>query len=231
MSQKLKKLLENEVKRFNTIIAYQDKLTLDEGSYRFYNEADEVAPEEPMEEPTEEPMDDQSTEEPMEEPAEEPAEEPMDDQSMEEPMEPMGDEEVTEVDVTDLVNSTNEINSKMEMLTTNLSKIEDIMSKVNAIETNLSKMDNMINQLQSLSKQVELMRPPTEEERRKALAKDSYPFNVTIDDYNKGASTKTQTDLENSSKMSIMDTLMSDYNDMDIKKTFRAPSENAFLKA
>lgn len=222
MSQKLKKLLENEVKRFNTIIAYQDKLTLDEGSYRFYNEADEVVPEEPMEEPTEEPMDDQSMEEPMEEPAEEPTEEPM---------ELMGDEEVTEVDVTDLVNSTNEINSKMEMLTTNLSKIEDIMSKVNAIETNLSKMDNMINQLQSLSKQVELMRPPTEEERRKALAKDSYPFNVTIDDYNKGASTKTQTDLENSSKMSIMDTLMSDYNDMDIKKTFRAPSENAFLKA
>lgn len=222
MSQKLKKLLENEVKRFNTIIAYQDKLTLDEGSYRFYNEADEVVPEEPMEEPTEEPMDDQSMEEPMEEPTEEPTEEPM---------EPMGDEEVTEVDVTDLVNSTNEINSKMEMLTTNLSKIEDIMSKVNAIETNLSKMDNMINQLQSLSKQVELMRPPTEEERRKALTKDSYPFNVTIDDYNKGASTKTQTDLENSSKMSIMDTLMSDYNDMDIKKTFRAPSENAFLKA
>jgi hypothetical protein len=29
-------------KRFKTITAYQDKLTLDEGSYRFYNEADEI---------------------------------------------------------------------------------------------------------------------------------------------------------------------------------------------
>jgi hypothetical protein len=229
MSKKLDTLLEGEIKRFNSIIAYQDKLNLDEVSYRFYNEAEEVTPEEPT-------MDDVPAEEPavdgteadmgdvsaVEEP-------PMDDVPVEEPS--VGDEEVTEVDVTDLVNSTNDIKTKLDGVTTGLDKINDIVNKVNTIETNLVKMDSVINQLNSLAKQVELMRPPTEEERRKALTQDSYPYNVSIDDYNKGVAVKNQTDLENSSKMSMLDTIMKDYNETDIKKSFNFPNENPFLKA
>ena len=234
MSKKLNTLLEGEIKRFNAIIAYQDKMALDEVSYRFYNEADEVAPEEPAEEPVEDPMADMPAEEPTDVPAEEPTdvapEEPMTDMPAEEPAQDMGGEEVTEVDVTDLVNDTNEIKTKIDTISGSLERINDIMGKVTAIEGNLMKMDSVLGQLDALTKQVELMRPPTEEERRKALAQDSYPFNVSIDDYNKGVATKTQTDLENSSKMSMMDTLMNDYNEMEVKQSFNIPTENPFDK-
>lgn len=230
MNKKLDNLLEGEIKRFNSIIAYQDKMNLDEVSYRFYTEAEETEPEEPIEEPAEEPALDGTEGDMGDTPAEEPFEEPaMDNTATEEP--PMGDEEVTEVDVTDLVNSTNDIKTKLDSVTAGLDKINDIVNKVNSIEGSLAKMDSVLGQLNSLTQQVELMRPPTEEERRKALAQDSYPYNVSIDDYNKGVAVKNQTDLENSSKMSMFDTIMKDYNETDIKKSFNFPNENPFLKA
>jgi hypothetical protein len=233
MSKKLNTLLEGEINRFNAIIAYQDKMAIDEVSYRFYNEADELAPEEPVDAaadaPVEEPATDMATDATDEVPTDIPAEEPVADVTTDMPAEePVADEEVTEVDVTDLVNNTKDINDKIQGLSAGLEKINDIMGKITSIEGNLVKMDDLVGQMQSLAKQVELMRPPTEEERRKALAQDSYPFNVSIDDYNKGAGVKTQTDLENNSKMSMFDTIMNDYSEMDVKKSFNIPTENPF---
>jgi hypothetical protein len=223
MSKKLDTLLEGEIKRFNAIIAYQDKMGLDEVAYKFYNEADEMAPEEPVadEVPAEEPAVD-GTEGDM---TDMPAEEPVADVTDMPAEEPVADEEVTEVDVTELVNSTNDIKTKLDGVTAGLDRINDIVGKVSGIEDNLVKMDSVLSQL---TKQVELMRPPTEEERRKALAKDSYPFNVSIDDYNEGIGVKNQTELEDSSKMSMFDTLMKDYNETDVKKSFNIPTENPF---
>lgn len=228
MSKKLNTLLEGEIKRFNAIIAYQDKMALDEVAYRFYNEADEMTPEEPVEEPAadEVPVEEPAADEvPAEEPAVDGTEGDMTDIPAEEPA---VDEEVTEVDVTELVNSTNDIKAKLDGVTAGLDKINDIVGKVNAIEGNLMKMDSVLGQLNALTKQVELMRPPTEEERRKVLAQDSYPFNVSIDDYNKGIGAKNQTELEDTSKMSMFDTLMKDYNEMEVKQSFNIPSENPF---
>jgi TolA-binding protein len=226
MSKKLNTLLESEINRFNAIIAYQDKMAIDEVSYRFYNEAEEVAP-------TEEPIDAAPVDAAVDATAEVPAEEPMatepTDVATDAPVEePAPAEDVTEVDVTELVNSTNDIKSKIEGLAGGIEKINDIMGKVSEIETNLTKMDDLIGKMESLAKQVELMRPPTEEERRKALTQDSYPFNISIDDYNKGTGAKTQTDLENSSKMSMFDTIMNDYSDIEVKKSFNIPTENPF---
>ena len=45
MSKKLDNILESEIKRFKDILKYQDTLSLNEVSYRFYNEADENQPE------------------------------------------------------------------------------------------------------------------------------------------------------------------------------------------
>jgi hypothetical protein len=229
MNKKLNSILEGEIKRFNAIIAYQDKLALDEVAYKFYNEADEMTPEEPSAEevPAEEPAVDGTEGDMTDMPAVDGTEGDMTDMPTEEPV---TDEEVTEVDVTELVNSTNDIKAKLDGVTTGLDKINDIVSKVNAIETNLIKMDSVLGQLDALTKQVELMRPPTEEERRKALAQDSYPFNVSIDDYNKGVGVKNQTELEDTSKMSMFDTLMKDYNETDVKQSFNIPSDNPFDK-
>ena len=220
MSKKLNTLLENEIKRFKTITAYQDKLTLDEGSYKFYNEADEpgtddttiddAPPVDAAVDGTEAPVTDVATDgtdgtegtDDLTDPATDGTEAPV------------GDEEVTEVDVTDLVNDTNEIKGK-----------------ISSIESNLTKMDSLMGKLDTIDKQVELMRPPTEEERRKALTKDSYPYSVTIDQYNNNQGVKTQTDLENSPKMNMLDTIMNDYNDGVVKDSFAAPAQNPFKQS
>jgi uncharacterized coiled-coil DUF342 family protein len=136
-----------------------------------------------------------------------------------------------EVDVTELVNSTKEMAAKaddiVQKIANSSEKIEAIINKVNSVEQNLQKMDSLVQQMDALTKQVELMRPPTEEERRKVLAKDSYPFSVTQDEYMSGNSTKTQTDLEKRpDKMSMMDSLMNNYNEMDIKNSFYKSDNN-----
>jgi hypothetical protein len=236
MSKKLKNLLESEIKRFNTIIAYQNKLSLNEVSYRFYNEVDDVSGGEPPLTDTEAPVD--ATEEPIDgteaplDGTEAPidgTEAPVDDMNTSADVPSVEDEEVTEVDVTDLVNDTNEIKTKIGAIEGGLSKIDGIISKVDNIENGLSKMDSLIGKMEALAKQVELMRPPTEEERRKALANDSYPFSVTLDQYNSGVNNvKTQTDLEQKSKMSMLDNIMSDYSDSTVKDSFVVQQDNPF---
>ena len=237
MSKKLNTLLENEIKRFKTITAYQDKLTLDEGSYKFYNEADEpgtddttiddAPPVDAAVDGTEAPVTDVATDgtdgtegtDDLTDPATDGTEAPV------------GDEEVTEVDVTDLVNDTNEIKGKISSIESNLTKMDSLMGKLDTIENNLGKMDALIGKMEAMAKQVELMRPPTEEERRKALTKDSYPYSVTIDQYNNNQGVKTQTDLENSPKMNMLDTIMNDYNDGVVKDSFAAPAQNPFKQS
>lgn len=235
MNKKLDKILENEIKRFNTIIAYQDKMSLNEGSYRFYNEADEPGTEEaPVDDapPVDAAVDGTEGTDGLTDPdmgAEAPATDGTEEMPADDTM--GGDEDVTEVDVTDLVNDTNEIKGKISSIEGNLAKMDTIMSKVDGLTNNISKMDTLIGKMEMLAQQVELMRPPTEAERRKALAKDSYPFNVSIDQYNNGEGVKTQTDLENKpNKMSMLDNLMADYNDSTVKNSFYAPQENPLMK-
>lgn len=240
MKKRLNSLLEAEIKRFNNIVAYQDKLQINEVSYRFYNDMDEAEGdmdnEDELIDGTEDGITNQQGVEPTDftdidnagepemgnnEPEMNTAVEPQIDT-----MEPMAGEETTEVDVTELVNSNNEIKAQIGDLNSGFQKLTNLFSKIDRIENNIVKMDGIINQINTLAKQVELMRPPTEEERRKALAQDSYPFNVTIDDYNNGNAVKNQTELENQSKMSMYDTLMKDYNEMDIKNSFNIPTNN-----
>lgn len=234
---KLNTLLEKEIKRFNTIIAYQDKMTLSEGSYRFYNEAEEdEAPidDAPPADAAVEPEVDGTEETPTDAPAE-PAmdgtEAPADGTEAQADDTAGTDEEVTEIDVTDLVNDTNEIKSKINTIEAGLSKIDTVINKVEDITSNITKMDDLIGKMEALAKQVELMRPPTEAERRKALANDSYPYNITIDQYNNGEGVKTQTDLEKTSnKMSMLDNLMADYNDSVVRDSFYAPQEDPLTR-
>lgn len=206
----------SNVKRINDIFNYANSLSVNESSYRFYNEAE----------------DDQAN---LVEPTLDEPEEPLNNELPDDNQEPMpndldiddiqNDEETIEVDITDLVNDTKDIKLKTVDAVSKVGeinqKLENIFNKVGSLEQNIQKMDKMINQLDALTQQVELMRPPTEEERRKALAKDSYPFSVTIDQYQSGAGTKTQTDLEaRESKLSMLNSLMSDYDEMTIKNSF-----------
>ncbi len=256
MSKKLNEALSKELGRFRQIVSYQDNL-IKEGQYYFHQqlpeaEEDPNAPP-PVQEPSPEPADDMNTNEPtgidpnnptgevgvpnepLDTGADADTEEPeanMDDTGMEPGAEMGGENDTTEVDVTELVNGTNELKMKVQDV---LSKVDqstqqfnNLMSRVDAIQNNVTKMDSLINKMQDLAKQVELMRPPTETERRKSVAKDSYPFSVTLDDYSKGQGEKTQTDMENDPKMSMMKTIMSNYNDGEVKDSFYSPQDNPF---
>jgi hypothetical protein len=246
MNKNLDKVLSEEVKRFNSIMAYQEKLG--EGHhYKFY-EAEGDAPTE------EDPATDAGVDTAVPD-AELGVEAPATDVGVDTavpdaemgiepgmeaaPVTPEGGEMIpdaaaegdTEIDVTDLVNTSKELAGKtdsiMQKIVDSSSKIEAIINKVSGVEQGLQKMDSVIQQMNALTKQVELMRPPTEEERRKALAKDSYPFSVTQDEYMGGNSAKTQTDLENRpDKLSMMDNLMNNYNEMDIKNSFYNSNNN-----
>jgi len=239
MSKKLDNILSEEIKRFNNIMSYQDKLY--EGHhYKFY-EAEEEAPVEvaPEEVPVDAGIDTTGDQAPMDPGMDTtaPEEAPVADTEPalgdevapeEAPAAPEGD---VEVDVTELVNSTKEMAAKaddiVQKIANSSQKIEDIINKVNSVEQGLQKMDSLVQQMDALTKQVELMRPPTEEERRKVLAKDSYPFSVTQDEYMSGNAPKTQTDLENRpDKLSMMDNLMNNYNETDIKNSFYNSNNN-----
>lgn len=244
MSKNLDKILSEEINRFNKIMSYQDRLS--EGHhYKFYEaEEDEIAPEEapieaaPEEAPADAGID--TTGEVAPEggeiaPEEAPLDPGMDTTGEVAPeggeVAPEGGEGDVEVDVTELVNSTKEMAAKaddiVQKIASSSEKIEAIINKVNSVEQNLQKMDSLVQQMDALTKQVELMRPPTEEERRKVLAKDSYPFNVTQDEYMAGEGIKTQTDLEKRpDKMSMMDNLMNNYNETDIKNSFYSANNN-----
>ncbi len=242
MNKNLDKILSEEIKRFNKIMSYQDRLS--EGHhYKFYEaEEDEVAPEEVPADPGVDttggeeaaPVDagvDTTGGEDMGGDMTGTEEVPATDDAGVDPTAEAAPEGDVEVDVTELVNSTKEMAAKaddiVQKIASSSEKIEAIINKVNGVEQNLQKMDALVQQMDALAKQVELMRPPTEEERRKVLAKDSYPFSVTQDEYMSGDGVKTQTDLEKKSdKMSMMDSLMNNYNETDVKNSFYSANNN-----
>ena len=238
MNKKLDNILSEEIKRFNNIMSYQDKLY--EGHhYKFYEAEEEVAPVDaaPEEAPVDAGVDTTGDEAPMDPgmdttaPEEAPVDSGLDTTGEVAPEVEAAPEGDVEVDVTELVNSTKEMAAKaddiVQKIANSSQKIEDIINKVNSVEQGLQKMDSLVQQMDALTKQVELMRPPTEEERRKVLAKDSYPFSVTQDEYMSGNAPKTQTDLENRpDKLSMMDNLMNNYNEADIKNSFYNSNNN-----
>jgi hypothetical protein len=224
--------LNDQINRIKNIFEYQ---------YRFYNEADE-----PAEDELPEPIDDVPGDEPdmVQEPAPvadvpqpqtEPAPNtqempPQNDMGMEEPSAETGQDEY--IDITQLVSTNTEIKDKLENLSLKIDstvpRFTQIFSTIGQMETSLNNMSDALKQIDALRQQVELMRPPTEEERRKAVAKDSYPFNVTFDDYHNNRAIKTQTELEKRpNKLTLLDVL-NDYNEQDVKSSFNPTKNNIF---
>jgi hypothetical protein len=127
----------------------------------------------------------------------------------------------TEIDVTELVNGTQEVSQKVDNVVMKLDQNnQQITSIIQSIEAIAPMLQNMQSAVNSLSHQVELMRPPTEEERRKVVKKTSYPFNQDLNDYNSGVGPQTQTDMENNLNALSQENLASTFNDKEIKDTF-----------
>lgn len=170
-------------------------------------------------EPAEEPMD-----EPMDEPAEdEMGGEPADDEMGGEPIaEPASDD--VEVDVTELVQGSEEAKNSADEASRN-SQI--LMQKLSDLESHVAKMDIIGNKIEDLEKEI-IKRNPTPVEKLEMRSLDSYPFNQKLSDYwsekegpydvmNKGNEKKeyvlTKKDIDDN------------YTDSDIKKSFAIPNE------
>jgi len=181
------KLITEESKRFMQISEY---------SFYGVNEAEdeeselddelkdleaELPPADDVEKPQEEPMDDMGDEE-----------EPMDDMGdeegafgEEEPMDDMGGDEV-EVDVTDLVNTSNELKASSEENSTKMAELIDnfnkLASQVNSMTQMGKKIDSLDNELKTISAEIEKRNPtPTEKIEMRSL--DSFPYNIKLSDF------------------------------------------------
>jgi hypothetical protein len=133
--------------------------------------------------------------------------------------EPLGDEETVEVDVTDIVDKTEETKASVDDMG---QKMDDLLSKLGDLESQVTDMDGVINKIDDLEKEIE-RRNPTPVERLEMRSMDSFPYSVKLTDYWKDKEgydtsepedeyTLTQSDIEN-------------FDEKEIRASFEGDSE------
>lgn len=122
-----------------------------------------------------------------------------------------------ELDVTDLVTSQKNIESKQEEY------FDNLFNQISNLEQKLSEMDNIVNKLNSLENKIEKYRQKTPEEKLELRTYDSYPFNKKLSDF----FVDKQEEMEKTGKNDYILTPdeVTDINVDDIKKSFR-PGNN-----
>ena len=178
-----------EKENINKLINEESKRLMQISEYAFYtvNEAEE--------DDIDAELDDLESELPPSDDAEpETQEEPMGDigdeggfgdEPMDEPAEEIGDDEV-EVDVTDLVNTSNELKASSDENSDKMSELIDNFSKlasqVNSMGQMSKKIDSLDSELSKVSAEIEKRNPtPTEKIEMRSL--DSFPYNIKLSDF------------------------------------------------
>ena len=90
------------------------------------------------------------------------------------------DEDIEEIDVTDLVNNTEEVGDTVDKFAKQLSDIE---SRFSELSTQLSKMDMVFQKIDNIEMEIERMVPPTPVEKMELRSLDSFPYNQRLDNY------------------------------------------------
>jgi hypothetical protein len=126
-----------------------------------------------------------------------------------------GEEETgsEELEITDLVKSQKNIETKQEEYFNNL------FSQLSNLEQKLSDMDQVMNKLNDLETKIEKYRPKTNQEKLELRSLDSGPYNQKLTDF----FTDKQQDIQKSGKNEYVLTQdeVEDYNPSDIKRSFR----------
>lgn len=207
----LEKQLHEELMRYRSINKYGKNLIQEQ--------------EEPVDDiPAEEPVDDIPAEEPVgDAPVDDiPAEGPVDDIPVEEPVDGGVEPDVEEVDITDLVNMTQNIKNDLDASKTDndqvMGKMGDLFSKLDDLESKLSQMDNVITKIDGLESKVEDMKEPTPIERLEMRSLDSYPFNQNPSEF----FSQKQLDMKKSGKNEYVITKqdVADYNPGEMRDSF-----------
>lgn len=133
-----------------------------------------------------------------------------------------GDKKGKELEITDLVKSQKNVETKQEEYFDNLFK------HLTDLESKLSDMDNIMNKLNDLETKIEKMRPKTPEEKLELRSLDSGPYNQKLTDF----FTDKQQDMQKSGKNEYVLTTdeVEDYSVDEIKGTFNNYGEEGDFK-
>jgi hypothetical protein len=118
-----------------------------------------------------------------------------------------------ELDITDLVDSQKNIETKQEEY------FENLFSQLSNLESKLGEMDSIMNKLNSLESKIEKYREKTPQERLELRTLDSYPFNQKLSTF----FDDKQEDMEKTGKHEYVLTSdeVEDINTSDIKGSFQ----------
>lgn len=138
--------------------------------------------------------------------------------------EPEGGE--VELDVTELVNGTQEAKASADIATR---KMEELLSKFNELESKLGSMDGISTKIEDLERQIE-KRNPTPDEKLEMRSFDSYPYNIKLTDYwaEKEGPYNVLDDSSEKEYTLTQDDIKGEYNDNQIKDSFKEFDEEEF---
>ncbi|MFN7656171.1 MAG: hypothetical protein ACK5OW_00110 [bacterium] len=142
------------------------------------------------------------------------------------------DEEVEEIDVTDIVKRADDAKGYSEKAVKAAEEgknmITDLMSKFDALQSTLSKIDTVANELNVIKRDIQSQKP---KEKLELRSLDSYPFNVKLTDYWNDEKLKDNYEVTSGSPdaesqdgevkvWKVKPEDVKDYNTTDIKKSF-----------
>ena len=133
--------------------------------------------------------------------------------------EPLGGEDTVEVDVTDIVDKTEETKTSVDGVST---KMDDLLSKLSELESQVSGMDNVINKIDDLEKEIE-RRNPTPVERLEMRSMDSFPYSVKLTDYWKDKEGYDETEVEEEFTLTQSD--VDNFDEKEIRSSFGSEKE------
>jgi hypothetical protein len=126
-------------------------------------------------------------------------------------------EDSEELEITDLVNSQKNIETKQDEY------FENLFNQLSNLESKLGEMDNVMNKLNSLENKIEKYREKTPEEKLELRSYDSYPFNQKLSQF----FDDKQEEMEKTGKNDYVLTSdeVEDINVNDIKNSFQPGSQ------
>jgi hypothetical protein len=134
-----------------------------------------------------------------------------------------GSEDSEELDITDLVDSQKNIETKQEEYFNNL------FGQLDNLQSRLGEMDNIMNKLNSLEAKIEKYREKTPQEKLELRTYDSYPFNQKLSQFFDDKSEEMEKTGKNDYVLTTDD--VKDINSSDIKSSFQpggAPSNDNY---
>jgi hypothetical protein len=220
----MEKLLQEELKRFNAINKYTEKLLSEQEPPLPPPAAGEdpaALPPPPAGADTAAPLPAAGAD-PAAPPADVPPPEAEDKGTDVGDVDPAADDTTEELDITDLVNMTKSIKKQLDDTqgqdNGSTQKLDDVFTKLNDLESRLGEMDNVLAKIDQLGAQIQQVKPKTPMEKLEMRSLDSYPFSKSPDQF----FSEKQDEMQKSGKNEYVLTKgdVENYGKYDVMKSF-----------